>query len=101
MKIGKPERPWDMAAGILAALLILNFIVEAVLAVTMIGVILLHPAPGFVTAGLLLVGIIGYLAFKRKFSKLWRRFLLGGILCNLALVVFYILGIAALMAMWL
>lgn len=101
MKAWKPEGPWDIAAGIMAALLSINFIIEAVLFVAMTGVIFLKPAPAFVTAGLLLAGIIGYLAFGGKFSKGWRRFLVGSVLCNLALVAFFILGVIAMIAMWL
>lgn len=101
MKTWKPRGPWDIAAGVIAVLLSLNFIVEAILFVTMTGVIFLMPAPAFVTAGLLLTGIIGYLAFGRKFSKGWRRFLMGSILCNLALVAIFILAVIAMAAMWL
>lgn len=101
MRAWEPESAWDIAAGVAAGLLLLNFIVETVLFFAMTGVIFLNPGPAYATAGLLLAGMLGYLAFGKKFSKLWRRLLLAGVLCNLALVAFFLLGIVAMTVAWL
>lgn len=101
MRAWKPESAWDIASGIVAGLLLLNFIVETVLFFAMTGVVFLNPGPAYTTAGLLLAGMLGYLIFGRKLSKLWRRLLLAGVLSNLALVAFFLLGVVAIAAAWL
>lgn len=101
MRAWKPESAWDIAAGVVAGLLLLNFAVETVLFFAMTGVIFLNPGPAYTTAGLLLAGMLWYLAFGRKLSKFWRRLLLAGILCNLALVAFFLLGVVAMTVAWL
>ena len=91
---------WDIAPAALSVLLYINFIVFMVLLFTATGVLFLYTAPSLLTAGLLITAIIAHLITHRKSCKLWRRLLLGGIAANFLIVVFFVLVMVMMVAIW-
>lgn len=86
----------DLVAAAASVVLGLNFIAFLILSLPAIGASF-DPVLAIVTAILLIVGLIVRLILKRfEVSKLWRRILLGTIICNFLIIVVFCFMFAAM-----
>ena len=91
--------PWDIAAGVMAGLLFVDLLSFFILLVVGVDLLLVYALEmGVVTAVFLLLGIGLYFAGQTKFGKLWKRLLLGALFSGGAMMVFFTLGLLAIIA---
>lgn len=98
-KVTPSPGPWDVAAGVMAGLLFADLLIFLILMVAGVDLLLIYSLEmGVLTAVLLLLGMALYFVGKKRFRRLWRRLLLGALFAGGAMMVFFTLGLLALIA---
>jgi len=92
--------PWDIAAAVLAVLLLANFLGFVIVCFVAIG-LAFDPVEFMVTGIFLLLGILFLPLAKRKCgSRLWKRLLWAGVIADTLIVLFLCGVFAVMLAAW-
>lgn len=92
--------PWDIAAAVLAVLLLANFLGFVIVCFVAIG-LAFDPVEFMVTGIFLLLGILFLPLAKRKCgSRLWKRLLWAGVIANTLIVLFLCVLFMAMLSVW-
>ncbi len=97
----KPPCGGDLLAASLAAALYLDFLVNLSVGIFALGLLIVNPIFGVLTAVLVLLGLVGFpIARRMGASRLWRRLLTGALASGFLVIAFFCLAYIAMVLAW-